>query len=135
MSSKTGVWLDSKKAVIVKLKDSESILKLIESGIEGREREPGQGKKFGRFGMHFISFEKSKQRKNAEKEKRYFKSIIDEIRSSQEVVVFGPSETKTKLEKEIIENKSLKIQLSAVKDADSMSDNQISAWVKDYFKK
>lgn len=135
MSNRIGVWLDSKKAVVVRLNESDSKLKLIESGIKGREREPGQGKKFGRFGMHFISFEKSKQRKNAEKEKRFFKSIIDEIKNSQEVVVFGPSETKTKLQKEIIENKSLKLELSGVKDADSMSDNQITAWVKDYFNK
>ena len=135
MGIKSGIWVDTKKAIVVKLKDNDITFKVIDSGIESKERTPGDGKKFGRFANQFLSFEKRKQRKQSDLEKRYFKSIIDELAGSDDLVLFGPSGTKHRLEKEITANNALKINVSGVEDSDSMTDNQTVAWVTEYYKK
>jgi hypothetical protein len=134
MTKKSGVWVDTKKALVVKLTEKDKTFKVIYSGIDGKDRSAGEGKKFGRFAKQFLSFEKRKQRKQSDLEKRYFKNILDEISGSEDLVLFGPSSTKHRLEKEIQSNSILKINLAGVEDADSMTDNQITAWVTDYFK-
>ena len=134
MSKKSGVWVDTKKALVVKLTEKDKTFKVIYSGIDGKERSPGEGKKFGRFAKQFLSFEKRKQRKQSDLEKRYFKNILNEISGSEDLVLFGPSNTKHRLEKEIQSNNILKINLAGVENADSMTDNQTVAWVAEYFK-
>ena len=133
MTVKSGIWVDSKKAVVVNLKEEDKTFKVIDSGIDTRERIPGEGKKFGRFGNFFFSFENQKKRRMEEKEKMFFKSIIKEVKNSDDLVLFGPSSMKLKLEKQIISDKSNHINIKGVEDADSMTDNQISAWVTKYF--
>lgn len=133
MTRQKGIWLDSKKAVIVSFSVDNSKFETIESGIESRERESGEGRKFGRFAKQFLSFEKSKQRKTRRQEKEYFKKIIQSLGRAEEVVLFGPASTKKRLEKEIESIKSLNFKVDGDHDSDSMTDNQIVAWVKDYF--
>ncbi len=132
-NSKTGVWLDTKKAIVVKLEENDHTFKVIDSGIQTKEREEGETKKFGRFAKQFLSFEKNKQRKQSEQEKKFFKEILKEVANSESLVLFGPSNAKLKLEKEIRSNKSLKFDFQGAKDADSMTDNQVKAWVTDFY--
>ena len=135
MDKQAGIWIDSKKAVIVELVDGEKTLKTLASGIESREREPGETKKFGRFAKQFLSFEKRKQRKLINQEKKYFKSVLNGLTNFESIVLFGPSSTKRRLEKELSSNQTLKDKLKGVEDADSMTDNQVAAWVSEYFKR
>jgi hypothetical protein len=49
-------------------------------------------------------------------------------------VIFGPAEMGEKLYSELsASNLTLHEKIKEVKSADSMSDNQIKAWVKEYF--
>ena len=133
MAEQSGVWVDAKKAIVIKIKDEDNTFKVIDSGIETREREEGEGKKFGRFAKQFVSFEKSKQRRISEQEKKYFKNILKEIENSDDLVLFGPANVKHRLEKELHSHKGFKVNILGVEDADSMTDNQITAWVKKYY--
>jgi len=134
MAGKSGIWVDSKKAIVVKLKNSDRTFKVIDSGMESREKKSGEGKKFGRFAKQFLTFEKRDQRKKNDLEKRYFKSILKEISGAEDLVLFGPSSTKHRLQREINSNNSVNINLKGVENADSMTDNQVKAWVLNYFK-
>ena len=134
MGNKTGVWIDSKKAIVVELADNDKKVRTIESGFDSRERKEGEGKKFGRFAGQFLNFEKRKQRKQLKQEKSYFEKVLKILSRSEEVVLFGPAGTKVKLQKEIESRKNLPFNLKGVEDADSMTDNQVAAWVNDYFK-
>ena len=133
MGVKSGVWIDSKKALIVKLTESGKSLKIIESGIESREREPGEGRSFGRFANQFLSTETRKKRRLINQEKPFFQSVLRELKDCDELVLFGPSNTKIKLYKEIKLIKDLKFDLKELEDADAMTDNQVKAWVGDYY--
>ena len=48
-------------------------------------------------------------------------------------MLFGPAEMKTELEKMILKDNSLKDKLVAVQTADSMTENQLVAWVKEFY--
>lgn len=134
MKKQTGVWLDKEKAIIINLSEGNHTIKHIESNINIRERIPGEGKKFGRFGSQFLSLEnKKKNRVKKQTAKYYLKKIVLEIKNSDEIVLFGPAEMKTELKKMIFENNKISSKLVAVKTADSMTENQLVAWVKEYY--
>lgn len=65
----------------------------------------------------------------------FLKLLLNEIEDCDSVVLFGPSIMKTIFEKEIKNNLNLIGKLSGVFDADSMTENQMVAWVKDFYHK
>ena len=134
MIKQTGIWLDKEKAIIISLFEKKHTIKHIDSKIEGRERFEGEGKEYGRFGGQFLSMENKKKNRLKKQSAEYLKRIIQEIKNSDEVVLFGPAEMKTDLEKMIIKDHNLKDKLVAVKTADSMTENQLVAWVKKFYK-
>ena len=135
MKKQTGVWLDKEKAILINLTEGNHSVKHIDSDVEGRERFPGEGKNFGRFGSQFLSMENKKKNRTKKQLTAYLKRIVPEIKNADEIVLFGPAEMKTELEKIIIDDHNLKGKLAGVKTADSMTENQMVAWVKDYFGK
>jgi len=67
--------------------------------------------------------------------KQYFKAIAFHLKDTNALVIFGPADTNEKFSKELSENyKSLSEKIKDVKKADSMSDNQVKALVRDFFK-
>ena len=135
MKKQTGIWLDKEKAVIIILTEGNHAIKHIDSDVEGRERFPGEGKNFGRFGSQFLSMENKKKNRTKKQLTAYLKRIVTEIKNADEIVLFGPAGMKTELEKIIKEDHQLKEKLVGVKTADSMTENQLVAWVKEYFGK
>jgi hypothetical protein len=134
MNQKMGIWIDQSRASLVSLKEQGATLKTIASPIESRERIPGEGKDFGRFGQQFIDHERKKINKKELQKNEFLKGIISEIAEAEEFVVFGPAEMKTELRKAIEKDRHLAPRLRAVENAEKMTDNQLKAWVKDYFK-
>ncbi len=133
MKKQTGIWLDKEKAIIINLSEGKHTIKYLESNITIRERIPGEGKKFGRFGGQFLSLENKKKNRIKKQTAKYLKKIVFEIKNSDEIVLFGPAEMKTDLEKMILENSKISSKLLAVRTADSMTENQLVAWVKEYY--
>ena len=78
--------------------------------------------------------ENKKKNRLKKQSAEYLKRIIPEIKNSDEIVLFGPAEMKTELEKLILKDHNLKDRLMAVKIADSMTENQLVAWVKKFYK-
>lgn len=134
MEKQTGIWIDLKKAKIVTLSGDQKTLKTINSGINTRERVPGESKTFGRFGEQYLDNEKTKEQKIKKQTKEFIRLVMQEIADCEAIVIFGPANMKHELEKEIKADHSLAPKLKGVVPADSMTDNQTSAWVLDYFK-
>ena len=134
MKTQTGIWLDKEKAYVINLAEGKHNIKTIESDISKRERFEGEGKKYGRFGSQFLSMENKKKNRLKKQFDDYLRNIISVIKTADEIVLFGPAEMKIDLEKIILKDNNLKAKLVAVKPADSMTENQMVAWVRDYFK-
>jgi len=131
---KIGIWLDQKEANIITLLDDSFQKKTIYSDIEFRERYDGEKKQFGRFGDQYLNSEQSKSNKISEQTNRYLNTIISEIKNVDELFVFGPAQTKIKLERAIQNHPNLTSKLKEILNAEKMSENQKVAYVKNYFK-
>jgi hypothetical protein len=135
MHKNIGIWLDTKQAVIIKLTNTNHTVKIIESNIETRERVSGESKKFGRFGGQYLTYEKNKLNRKNEQTNQYLKELTKEIQNCEFVVLFGPSNMKKLFEKEIKHNMQLTYKLAGVFNSKLLTENQMVAWVKDFYKK
>lgn len=136
MEKQIGIWIDTKKAIIVTLEGhKEEKITEIDSEIENRIYHNKESKKGTFFGeRHGDSETKFDNRINQEMN-HYLEAIFSFIKDSDSLYIFGPAEAKTKLEQRIKDEKSSgKITLKAVETADSMTLNQVVAKVKDFYK-
>ena len=130
-----GVWIDQKEANIITLVNGEAIkTKTIYSDVETRVRIEGEKKQFGRFGDQYLVDEKGKKNRIEEYTTRYLNRVISELKNADEILVFGPAQTKKRLEKMMFEDQKLVNKLKEIKVSANMTDNQKIAYVKDYFK-
>jgi hypothetical protein len=133
MKKQTGIWIDTKQAVIVFLEGNNHTIKTIHSNIESRERIPGETRWFTRFGNQFLNFEKKKKNRRANEIREYLKKVVNEIKPAGELVLFGPAGMKKELEKAIWSETTHSPVIRAVETADNMTENQMIAWVKNYY--
>ncbi|AUC81131.1 hypothetical protein [Lacinutrix sp. Bg11-31] len=130
---KVGVWIDKNKAQIVKLEDGLESVKIVESNIEHFHVKGGSGSRFKGGPQDVIQDSKYLERENQQL-KKYFKTIAENIKDADAIVLFGPAQTNEKFSKELQERyTTLATKLKAIKKADSMSDNEVKAWVRDFF--
>ena len=136
MEKQTGIWIDTKKAIIVTLDGhKEEKITEIDSDVENSVYHNKEGDK-GTFSSGTRQSDSETKFDNRKKEElNYFlKAVMDYVKESDYLYIFGPAETKTKLEQKIRDEKSLgKINLKAVETTDSMTLNQIVAQVKDFY--
>ncbi len=135
MEKQVGIWIDSKKAIIVTLDgQKEEKITEIDSEVENSVYHNKEGNK-GTFSGNRHSDSETKFDNRKKEELDYFlKSVMFYVKGSDYLYIFGPAETKIKLEQKIRENKSLeKINLKAVETSDSMTLNEIVARVKEFY--
>lgn len=67
--------------------------------------------------------------------KAYFNKLADAIGDADAIALFGPAEPNEKFRQELLQNhQALAIKLNRITKTDSMTDNQVKALVRDYFK-
>ena len=130
---KIGIWIDQKEANIISLIDKTIASKTIYSDVETRVRIEGESKQFGRFGDQFLMDEKGKQNRIEEYTNRYLARVMKEIQNAHEIMLFGPAQTKSKLEKLILASPEMAAKLTAVQASEKMTDNQKIAYVKEFY--
>jgi stalled ribosome rescue protein Dom34 len=133
MNKLTGIWIDKRTAKIVTLQKDSEALQEIRSSIEEFRPKGGSGTKLKGGPQDVIHDSKFTEREK-QQQKRFFKSVMDVIADADQIVIFGPAEMGEKLNSELSEsNGQLHKKVKAVKSADSMTDNQIKAWVREYY--
>ena len=130
----TGVWLDKEKALIVTIENKTERFNKISSNIEHFNIRGGSGTRLKGGPQDVVQDSKYLEREQHQF-KMYFKNIVNQINDSHSIVIFGPAETNERFAKELHENYStLSTKIKGVKKADSMTVNQVKAWVRDFFK-
>lgn len=135
MEKQVGIWIDSKKAIIVTLDgQKEEKITEIDSEVENSVHHNKEGNKGTFSGSHHGDNETKFENRKKEELNYYLKSVISHINKPDYLYVFGPGETKTKLEQKIVDDKSLgKTNLKAVETSDNMTLNEIVAKVRDFY--
>ncbi|UFH36362.1 hypothetical protein [Flavobacterium acetivorans] len=135
MKKQTGIWIDSKKAIIVTLNDGKEFICEVQSDLENKVYHDKEGDKGSFQGNQHINNDKTFEERKKHQMNTYLNDVISTVNGSDELYVFGPAETKTKLQQKIIDSKSNNVEkLKSVETADNMTQNQIVAKVKQFYK-
>jgi hypothetical protein len=130
----TGIWLDKENAIIVTIENNTEHLIKVPSNIENFHPHGGSGTRFKGGPQDVIQDSKYLERETHQL-KAYFKAIVSEIKDTGALAIFGPAEAYEKFNKELQENyKELSAKVKGVSRADSMTDNQVKALVRGFFK-
>jgi hypothetical protein len=135
MKKQTGIWLDLRNAWVVNLPiepDGVIVVDHISSGVE--EHAAIENTRMDtQWGPHGGNNQHTVEERQHHAEKHYFSKIFGHIHpTTEELVIFGPSEAKYGL-KNLLEEKHKAMKLLGVESADQMTEHQIEAWVRDYF--
>tara|TARA_R110002049_G_scaffold265234_3_gene441362 strand:- start:3473 stop:3880 length:408 start_codon:yes stop_codon:yes gene_type:complete len=129
--ARTGIWLDFEKAYIIELHENQENITKIDSNIEHFNVVGGSRSKQAHGPQDNVSESKYLERNN-QQQATYFKSIIEKINPNNELVIFGPAEAKMNLKKAFQNHSNFKQKAIPVETADSITENQMKAWVRDY---
>lgn len=130
----TGIWIDTSRAIVVDLENGKEKVTEIDSNVETRALE-GTGDSGSFMGDQHLSREQKINERKKHQLNDYLDDVMNHLKISDEVFIFGPAEVKNKLAAAIKENTLLsKVHLIGVETADSMTDNQVVAKVKEAFK-
>lgn len=129
---KKGIWIDTAQAFLVDQEGNN--LEVIESPVETRVRVDGQGNEHGRFGDQRVTEEKHELHRTQEQEKEYMQLVGNKLMGVDEILVFGPAQMKNQLASYLGDQPAFTNTKVHVETADSMTDNQVRAYVRNYFK-
>lgn len=123
-SKKIGIWMDSESAHFVELTDETKQDAEIESTFTHEAKGISLGKN-----------ENIMHNKEQHQQAAYYKQLGEVIKNYDEVLLLGPTHAKAELVNILKEDHHFdKIKIE-VRQADKMTENQLHAFVKDYFSK
>ena len=118
-----GICMDHSSAVIIELINFTTISTESEKGSESESISKIENE-----------YDQVNRREEQQKKTDYFKKITDIIRDYDEVLLFGPTDAKNELFNLIKEDHNFENIKIEIRTTDKMTENQILAFIKDYFK-
>ena len=132
---KIGIWLDKEKAHLVTLQNEDVRFNTIYSEIEFYNPKGGSRSKT-RWGPQDVVQDSKYLEREKHQLKSYFKELAKTMADAEAIAIFGPADTNAKFHKELNENyKALASKVKTVEKADSMTENQVKALVREFFNK
>lgn len=133
MKAKYGIWIDKRTAKLVSIKGSSENFQTIDSNIEEYHPKGGSGSRLKGGPQDVVQDSKFIEREKHQR-KDFFTKIAKQVQNTDSLIIFGPSETGNQLYKVLSESHpEIYDKAKCLVKADSMTDNQIKAWVKTYF--
>ena len=90
MSTKVGLWIDHRKALIVTVTDKGQVISLIISAVEKQGRRWPSSRHTGSFDPQHVKADDSRQRAFTGHLDVYYDAVIAGIRGSDSILLFGP---------------------------------------------
>jgi len=123
MTTRAGLWIDHRKAVIVTVSGQTEQTKVIESDVEKKVRYSGGPQR---------EPEDRRDRRFEGELSKFYDEVIASIRDAEEILIFGPGEAKGELRTRL-ERTDLGDRVIAVDSVDKMTDGQIAERVRERF--
>jgi len=133
MGTKMGLWIDHKKALIVAFTDKGEEIRLIISKVERQPGRSGGMRSTTPYEAQQVPADDSRERKFTGHLNIYYNAVIASIRDAESILILGPGEAKGELKKRLLRNK-LGGRIVGIETIDKMTDRQIAAKVRRYFK-
>ncbi len=116
MDREAGIWIDHKEAFVV----------FVDEGAEAHVRFTSRGE--------HAAADDQRERQFAAHLGTYYDEVIAHVRDAKSILLFGPGEAKGELEKRLA-GQGLGARVVAVETTGKMTDHQISAKVREHYKK
>jgi len=134
MKTGTGLWIDHKTAIVVKINNKEEKTEQILSEVEKQLRRTGDSIMKGTFEARLVQADDSQQKALTGELNTYYDEVIALIGDAKSILIFGPGEAKGELKKRL-ENKKMGLLIAGIESAGEMTEGQITAKVREYFSK
>lgn len=134
-SNHIGVWMDHHAAHLVyQGEDNVYRVEILESAVDKHPRVEGEGSDTASFGKNRISNnEYGKNNKEQEQLNQYFSLLKKTLEKYDDILLTGPTSAKKEFFNFLYNEKSFDGKAILVENADKMTENQLIAFVKDYF--
>jgi hypothetical protein len=119
MTKKVGLWIDHQKAIVVTMLEKGEDIKEIRSEVEKDLEIFADDRRQSSFSEHLNV---------------YYDAVIDYVGDADFILIFGAGEAKDELRKHFRKDKHLSDRIVDVLTTDKMTDNQIAAKVREYFR-
>lgn len=133
MKTYKGIWMDRDHASIVTIAGETAVLQKIKSKIHNHNVKGGS-RTSTPYGPQGAVSEKASLQRFKNEMRAYFKELKSDLQGADGIYIFGPAKTKVLFFKDVQESKALADKVLCVDQSDSMTDNQIIAQVKKFFK-
>lgn len=132
MMKNIGLWIDHKKAILVVQSEQGEDIQKIESEVGRHVSYRGASHPRSPYSAQYQQGDDQLDNKFTEQLNKFYEKVIDLIRGAQAVLILGPGEAKSELEKRILHAK-VKVPIKDIVPADKLTDRQIAAKVRSYF--
>lgn len=126
MKIKLGLWIDHRKAVIVRITGDVEEIKSITSDMEKHVRFSGEAQE--------NSEEDIRDRRFTNHLNKYYAEVISFIKDAESILIVGPGEAKVELKKRFESEKQIG-RIVGLETADKMTEPQIAAKVREHYSK
>lgn len=132
MRLKVGLWIDHRKAIVVKVTDKGEEMGLVISRAEKQPRRSGDSPLKGPYASRQVAADDIQQRVRTEHLRTYYDAVIACIGDAESILIFGPGEAKGELKKRL-KKSDLGGRIAVTETVDKMTDRQIAAKVRRHF--
>jgi len=130
MTTQAGVWIDHRKAVIVRVSDEGETTRQVTSKVEKHVRFSGGAGSRESHRSQKGTGEDTRERRFEGQLGAYYDEVIAGIRDADAILIFGPGEAKGELRTRL-EGGGLGALILGVETVDKMTDRQIAAKVRE----
>src|SRR5512137_384066 len=132
MKIKAGLWIDHKKAIVVKVTDQGEEVTVTVSGVERQLRRGGDSPLKGSYESQRVPADDRRQSSHTAHLNSYYDAVIAVLGDAESILIFGPGEAKGELKKRL-ERDKLGRRIVAMETVDRMTNRQVAARVRQHF--
>ncbi|MCY2984436.1 MAG: hypothetical protein NTY15_12490 [Planctomycetota bacterium] len=132
MAGKIGVWIDHRKAILVRFNDGVEVVHEIDSEAEKHVRDAGGSGSGASHGSQDVVAGDKRDRKFMNHLNTYYDQVIQQFEHTEGIVILGPGEAKGELDKRIT-SKEMRKHILLVETADKMTTPQLVAKMRSCF--
>ena len=133
MKKNVGLWIDHRKAVILVLAERSEEIRRVESNVDQHVRFRGGVRGMTPYSAQYYKAEDRDDNRLTVHLNHYYGEIVKNIRDAESVFIMGPGEAKHELERRMTRSR-IKIRIAKVEAVDKLTDRQIVARVRRFFK-
>jgi hypothetical protein len=132
MMKNIGLWIDHKKAILVVQSEQGENIQKIESEVGRHVSYRGASHPRSPYSAQYQQGDDQLDNRFKEHLNKFYDRVIAHIRAAEAVLIFGPGEAKSELEKRIAHEK-VRVQIVGIETADKLTERQIATKVRRYF--